>query len=117
MNFSFETDGAGHLVCRLSDGAGETVVGAADVAGAGGALLQAAEGAMAPLGYGECEWLVPNGEYRWMLRRSGHDVTVAVMWSSGTIMGYQHVFRGECPAAWFAERVQAELGRLVAAQP
>jgi hypothetical protein len=39
------------------------------------------------------------------------------MWSAGTITGYQHVFREECDAEWFAGRVQAEAGRVAVARP
>lgn len=117
MDLTFDTDHNGHLVCRLSADGRETVASAATVADAAADLLAAAEGALAPLGYGECDWWGPNGSYRWMLKRQGHAVTVAVMWSGGTLTGYQHVFREECDAAWFAERVQAEAGRVVAQTP
>jgi hypothetical protein len=34
------------------------------------------------------------------------------MWSSGTITGWQHVFRAECDLEWFAGRVRGELERI-----
>lgn len=117
VDLSFDTDDNGHLVCRLSAAGQQTLVSAATVADAAADLLAAAESAVAPLGFGECEWWGPNGSYRWMLKRSGHALTVAVMWSAGTITGYQHVFREECDANWFVERVQAEAGRVVAGRP
>ncbi len=117
MDLSFETDDNGHLVCRLSAGGHETIVSAATVADAAADLLSAAEAAVAPLGFGECEWWGANGSYRWMIKRTGRAVTVAVMWSAGTITGYQHVFREECDAEWFAGRVQAEAGRVAVARP
>lgn len=117
MELSFDTDHHGHLVCRLSAGDRQTLVSAATVADAAADLLAAAEGALAPLGTAECEWWGPNGSYRWMLKRHGHTLTVAVMWSGGTLTGYQHVFREECDARWFAARVATEAGRVVAAGP
>lgn len=117
MDLSLDTDRDRHLICRLTADGRETVVSAATVADAAADLLAAAEGALEPLGYGECDWWGPNGSYRWMIKRQGHVATVAVMWSGGTLLGYQHVFREECDAAWFAARVQAEAGRVVAAGP
>jgi len=112
VDFSFDTDGNGYLLCRLSAGGSETLISAATVADAAADLLSAAEAAVDPVGYGECDWWGPNGSYRWMLRRRGHTLTVVVMWNAGAITGYQHVFREECDAAWFAERVSAEAGRV-----
>ncbi len=111
MNFTLDIDDRGHLVCHLSADDVEVMAGAADAPAAGDALVGAAEDAFGSDGYGECEWLVPGGEYRWMLRREGPVLTVAVMWSSGTCTGYQHVFRSECDAAWFLERVRVEVAR------
>lgn len=112
MDLTLETDHLGHLVCRLSADHQQATLSAATIADAAADLLAAAESAAAPLGYGECDWWGPNGSYRWMLKRSGHTLTVAVMWCAGTVLGYQHVFREDCDARWFAAHVQAEAGRV-----
>lgn len=101
----------GYLVCSFSDGERTTMASAADVA-AGAADLLAALDDLRRFGYGECAWLDPEGEYRWMLRREGSQTTVAVMWSHGTATGYQHVFRGECDFEWLEARLRAELERI-----
>jgi hypothetical protein len=117
MELSFEIDDRAHLICMLSDGGVEALVAAADGAAAADALLGAADSALGEDGYGECEWLVPGGEYRWMLKRDAARLTVAVMWSSGTVTGYQHVFRSECDSSWFAARVREESYRIAALPP
>ncbi len=74
--------------------------------------LRAALEAVRAGGLGECLWLEPAGDYRWMFRRDDETLTVAVMWSAGTITGWQHVFRSECGFDWFAGRVGEEFERL-----
>ena len=47
-----------------------------------------------------------------MFRRDGDRLTVAVMWSAGTVTGWQHVFRSECASTGSPGRVVDELERL-----
>jgi hypothetical protein len=111
MDFFFERDPSGRLICELVDDVSSATVTAANMPGAADGL-RAAVGDAEAGGLGECLWLEPAGEYRWMFRRDGERLTVAVMWSAGTLTGWQHVFRSECAFAWFAGRVGAELERL-----
>ncbi len=111
MDFFIERDPSGRLLCELVDEASAATVTAANVPGAANGLRAAVADARAG-GLGECLWLEPGGEYRWMFRRDGDRLTVAVMWSAGTLTGWQHVFRSECGFAWFAGRARAELDRL-----
>jgi len=117
VNIEITTDEAGHLLCTLDDGVERALVTASNAPGAGDALMAALDEAR-NTGLGECLWDVPGGEYRWMFRCEGDRLTVAVMWSAGVITGWQHVFRTDCEAGPFAERVHAEVaGAIVARQP
>ena len=95
MMFSLALDDTGRYVCELSDGTEHTTVTAANVPEAGADLLAALEDAR-DSELGESWWAEQAGEYRWMFRRTGDRLIVAVMWCSGTIVGWQHVFRTEC---------------------
>ena len=60
-------------------------------------------------------WVEQGGEYRWMFRRVDDRLTVVVLWSSGTITGWQHVFRGECGFEAFVAQAREAVGRVAAA--
>jgi hypothetical protein len=111
MDFYLQRDPSGRLICEMVDEVSSATATAGNMPGAADGL-RAAVGDARASGLGECLWLEPAGEYRWMLRRDGDRLTVAVMWSAGTLTGWQHVFRSECGFAWFAGRVRAELERL-----
>jgi len=111
MQFSLTTDESGHYVCDLADGREQRTITASNVPEAGDDLLGAIDDARAE-GFGESLWYEPGGMYRWMLRRSGERLTVAVMWSDSPVIGYQHAFRGECEFQWFADTVRDAVSRL-----
>jgi len=113
MDLSLASDEFARLICTLQDGSTTATVTASNVPAAGRDLLAAVDGAQAD-GAGECWWEEQGGEYRWMLRRDGNRLTVVVLWSSGTITGWQHVFRQECDFDWFRGRLRAELDALPA---
>lgn len=112
MEITITTDEAGHFACTLDDGVARALVTAANTPAAGEDLLAALDDAR-DNGLGECLWEVPGGEYRWMFRRNGARLTVAVMWSAGVITGWQHVFRTDCDVEPFIERVQAEVANAI----
>lgn len=105
MEITITTDAAGHYLCTLDDGETRALVTASNVPQAGEDLLAALDD-VRESGLGECPWEVPGGYYRWMFRRDGQRLTVVVLWSSGTITGWQHVFRGECDFEPFAQQAQ-----------
>lgn len=82
------------LICRLDADGVDALVTAADAASAAGDLLAALDDAREG-GYGECLWAEVAGEYRWMFKRNGPQLTVVVLWSSGTVTGWQHVVHTE----------------------
>ena len=110
MDFSLTTDDLGRFVGILTDGHSEGMVTASNVPEAGFDLLAALRSVQAE-GYAECVWQEQGGEYRWMLRRDDDRVQIAVLWSTGTITGWEHVFRADCGVREFASRVTRELGK------
>ena len=110
MEFTLASDGRGLLTCALSDGPLTATVTASNPVAASSDLVEALEG-IAAAGYGECYWRHAAGEYRWMFRREGDKVRVAVLWSTGTLTGWEHVFWSECDLESFASRVREEIAR------
>ncbi len=114
MDVAFSSDASGRIVCDICDAAESALVTSSDTPGAALGLL----GALADAerhGYGECVWQEGGGEYRWMLRRDGNDVTCVVLWSRGTLTGWQHLLRGTAPFQEFAGRVRDGLERIALA--
>jgi hypothetical protein len=96
-----ETDEFSRLTCKLSDVGSEAVVTASDTASAKADLIHAVSSVL-ELGLGECFWAEACGEYRWVFRRENGRVRIAVMWSSGTVTGWNHVFWSECDLNTFS---------------
>lgn len=111
MELSIAREEPGRYVCTLTEGEHPAIVTASNVPEAGDEML-AALGNARTSGYGECMWDEQGGDYRWMLRREGETLTVVVLWSSGVITGWQHVFRADCDFEWFDGRMRSELARL-----
>ena len=109
MDFSLTIDDAGRFVARLSDQDAPAIVTASSLPAAD-ELLAALEDAR-DTGYGECLWEEQGGDHRWMFRITGGRLTVVALWSTGTLTGGEHVFRGECDPAWFADRVRSALAQ------
>jgi len=110
MDLLIERDLAGRFICTLVDEACTATVTASNVPEAGAALTAALDDARAA-GYGECFWSEQGGDYRWMFRREGRRVAVVVLWSSGVITGWAHVFRSEADFDWLDARVRGELAK------
>lgn len=107
MEFLLDPTEPAHLVCSLTDRDESATVTASNL-GAADELLAALADAR-DSGYGECLWEEQAGQYRWMLRRDGERLTVVVLWSTGTVTGWQHVFRSEDDFEAFASSVRREL--------
>lgn len=112
MELTLDIDDFGRLVSTLSGEGAASMVTASNVPAALEDLKQALEDA-ASSGYGECIWQEANGDYRWILRRDADRMTVAIMWSRGTVTGWEHVFRAEDEFEPLAGRMRDEFGRLL----
>ena len=95
VEFSFSTDPFGRLTCDVSNGGETAVVTASDLPRAI-ADLSAAIGALERNGVAECYWPEGVGEYRWLFRRNHDRLRLAILWSTGTVTGWEHVFSAEC---------------------
>jgi hypothetical protein len=91
MRLTFALDEFGRVTCELSDGPVLGTASASNTAVAASELLRAVEDAE-KTGTGECWWLESAGEYRWVIRREGERATLVVLWSGGTLTGWEHVF-------------------------
>jgi hypothetical protein len=108
VDLSFHTDDFGRVTCHLSDSDTNAVVTASDRPESVAGLSDAVDRLLTS-GISECYWHEAAGEYRWVFRRAGDRVRVAVMWSTGTLCGWEHVFWTECDVDEFAQQVRRGL--------
>ena len=113
MRFSLEIDEFSRLACSFSDGEEEHTVYGADPPAALADLASALDDARRD-GFGECFWPLSAGEYRWVFRRDGETLRLAVLFVRSVAIGFQHVYWGELPFQPFADQVSAEILRLQA---
>ena len=59
-------------------------------------------------GNAQCFWNEPTGQYWWMFRLTAL-LDVTVLWSSGTVTGWRHVFRAADEIHHITERVREQL--------
>lgn len=111
MQFAMSRDGGGRIRCTIDEAGNHAVVTGGDAVNASLELLAAVQD-VEDSDYGDCLWQEAAGDFKWMLRRNGDVVTVAVMWSSGVVTGWQHVIRGDTNFADFAEQVRTGLATL-----
>lgn len=108
MQVALCTDQFGRLTCDLADDRTAAVVTASDTEQAKAGLIAALD-KLRDTGVAECYWHESMGEYRWVFRRDGDAVRVAVLWSTGTLTGWEHVFWTECEASAFDRAVRSGL--------
>lgn len=110
MDLSLDIDDAGRFVVALTHEGGAPAIVTASNLNAADDLLAAIEDARES-GLGECFWEEQTGEYRWMLRTTGQEATVVVLWSTGVVTGWEHVFRGACTLDWLSARIRESLAK------
>jgi hypothetical protein len=114
MRLTIVTDDLQRLICTLSEGECHATVTASNTHEAAAGLVAAMEDALKD-GCGECFWDEAGGQYRWVMKREGEKVKLAVIWSSGVITGWEHVFWTECDFADLAGQIHTALAALPAA--
>jgi hypothetical protein len=115
MNVAFSTDSFGRIVCDIGDAGECAIVTSSDTVAAALGLLSALDDAE-KAGYGECVWPEGGGEYWWILRRDGDGLTCVLLWSRGTLTGWQHVLRTDTPFEEFAQRIRQGLEKFALAE-
>lgn len=113
MQLSLASDEFRRLTCLITNGQEKGIATSSDPASAT-ALLNAIDNAEAS-GSADCFWPEAGGEYRWAFRRDGDRMRIALMWSTGTMTGWEHVFWGECGLAEFRTLVSREVEQFGAA--
>jgi hypothetical protein len=108
MRLALAMDDFGRMVCTAQHDASEAVITASDVGRAVGALSKAVE-ELEESGVAECYWPAETGDYRWVFRRFGDVVRIAILWSTGTLTGWEHVFWAECDSDDFLQQAQEQL--------
>ena len=60
-------------------------------------------------GCGECFWHEAAGDYRWLFRREGSTMRIVILWSIGTLTGWENRFWAECDAEDFRHIMSAAI--------
>lgn len=100
MVVTLEIDSFGRVVGRIEHNGAHATVTGSDPETAMADLRMAMESVIAE-GQGECFWHEAMGEYRWLFRREGGAMRVAILWSIGTLTGWEHRFWAEGPVEQF----------------
>jgi hypothetical protein len=107
VNASFGADEFGMLRCTLTDGKLIATIAAVNSQDAAADLLTALDRATAE-GVAECFWPRAAGMYRWLLRRNQDRARVDVLWTAGTLTGWESLFWAECDWPSFEEQIRRQ---------
>jgi len=108
MQLSLHCDPFGRVVGMIAHNGAQATVTSSDAASAL-AELQSAVASAVSGGMGECFWHEAAGDYRWLFRREGDTMRVVVLWSIGTLTGWEHRFWVECAAGEFRDTMGAAI--------
>ena len=95
MQVTLDCDLFGRVVGAIAHNGAQATVTASDSVSALKDLRQAVMSALTH-GHGECFWHEAVGDYRWLFRCEGNTMRVVVLWSIGTLTGWEHRFWAEC---------------------
>ena len=108
MQITLNGDCFGRVVGTIAHNGAQATVTSSDSAAAMTDLRQAVDSAAAD-GLGECFWHEAAGDYRWLFRREGSTMRIVVLWSIGTLTGWEHRFWAECDAEEFRRTMLAAM--------
>lgn len=114
MHFFSEVDAHGRLICTIPNKQQEIHVTSQDAAHAASALLAALADTERE-GCGECYWQEGGGEYRWVLRRDGLSLRIAILWTTGIVTGWEQVYWWEGPFEDGAAGIRNTVANLIPA--
>jgi hypothetical protein len=95
VDVSFATGEFDLLRCTVTDGKVTATLSASNTEDATEELLGALDAASCN-GVGECFWPRASGVYRWLIRREQNAARLVVLWSTGTMTGWESLFWAEC---------------------
>ena len=108
MQLALNCDPFGRVVGTIAHRGAKSTVTASDPASAIADLQEAARSAV-DHGHGECFWHEATGDYRWLFRRDANTMRIAILWSAGTLTGWEDRFWAECDAAEFRSTIDAAI--------
>ena len=108
MQVTLKCDLFGRVVGAIAHNGAQATVTASDSVSAIEDLRQAVASASIH-GQGECFWHEAVGDYRWLFRREGGTMRIVILWSIGTLTGWEHRFWAECDAEDFRDTMSAAI--------
>jgi hypothetical protein len=108
MQMTLRFDSFGRVVGTIEHNGAHATVTGSDPGPAITDLRLAVESAVTD-DYGECFWHEATGEYRWLFRRESGTMRVVILWSMGTLTGWEHRFWAECDAEEFRDTAHAAI--------
>jgi len=99
MQVTLKCDSFGRVVGSIEHNGAQATVTCLEPGSAIMELKIAVESAMSDCG--ECFWPEETGEYRWLFRRERSTMRIVILWSMGTLTGWEHRFWAECDAEDF----------------
>ncbi|HUB78874.1 MAG TPA: hypothetical protein VMB03_08770 [Bryobacteraceae bacterium] len=116
MQLMLNGDSLGRVVGTIAHNGAKATVTGSDGLSAVAELRSAVESAIAD-GLGECFWEEAMVEFRWLFRREGDTVRIAILSSLGTLTGWEHLFWAECGLAEFQGVMHQAIGAFAAPAP
>ncbi len=113
MDLTIEVDERDRLICTIEQGDSRTALTAA-IAQDAVTDLAAAIDRLSETGWGECYWRESTGDYRWVFRRADDRVRLAILWSTGTMTGWEQRFWAELELGLFVAQVRGALQQISA---
>ena len=108
MQFTLDGDSFGRVVGTIAHNGAQATVTSSDADSAMRDFRTAVESAVTQ-GQGECFWHEAAGDYRWLFRREDSTMRDVILWSIGTLTGWEHRFWAECDAAEFGVAMRAAM--------
>jgi hypothetical protein len=90
MKFAFQADPGDRLLCHLEDADGAHLISSAAAGSAQAELIAALED-LESSPSAECYWQDDACDYRWVFKREGEHLKLAILRLTGVCPGYQHV--------------------------
>ena len=108
MQLTLSCDSFGRVVGTVAHRGANAIVTSTNPSTSIADLQEAALSAVTH-GQGECFWHEATGDYRWLFRRESNTIRIVILWSIGTLTGWEHRFWAECDAEEFRAAISAAI--------